>query len=171
MISYSLDNTIKNMCTKFEINGTNSFRSARTSFGPLVSFQAARFLSGRLVLSNPPGFFRAAWKNSSTRFYPSRSVLTNPPGSFGPLEKNSSTWFDPSRSVLSGTWLGSETESRIGSVFKLPEYSSTRTALLHTAQCAEDPQERGFSSPIARGPLFSVAPQHIGIRKSIPTIL
>ena len=143
MISYSLDNTIKNLCTKFEINRTNSFRFARTSFGPLVSFQAAWFYpirpvsfrplgknSIRLVLSNPPGFFRAVWKNSSNRFYPSRSVLSNPPGSFGPLEKNSSTWFYPSRSVLSGTWLGSETESRIGSDFKLPEYSSTRTALL-----------------------------------------
>ena len=43
----------------------------------------------------------------------------------------------PNRAAPSGTRLGLETESRIGSDFKLPEYSSTRTALLRTSALLE----------------------------------
>ena len=63
MICYILD-TIKNMCNKFQINRTNSFRSDGSSFGPLDSFQ-------------PPCSFGPLEKNQVLIWlYTSRSVLS-----------------------------------------------------------------------------------------------
>ena len=45
----------------FQINRTNSFRSARSSFGPVASFQAARFLPGRLKKIQVLGSIQSAW--------------------------------------------------------------------------------------------------------------